>query len=44
MRQPAWSAILKCFEKRWVILAQQRAELVGHVLSIPDGILLGACQ
>ena len=42
MGQSAWTTVLKGFDKGRVILAEQRAELVGDVLPIPHSVLLCA--
>jgi hypothetical protein len=44
MRQATRTAALEGFHKRGVVLAQQGAELVGDLLSVPDGILLSASE
>jgi hypothetical protein len=35
---------LECFQRGGEVLAQQRAELVGQLLAVPDRVLLGAGQ
>ena len=44
MRQATRTAALKSFDECRVVLAEQRAELVGDLLAVPDGILLSARQ
>ena len=39
-----WPTILESLKKAWKVVAQQRAELVGNVLPVPDRVLLRTCQ
>ena len=43
-RQATWSHVLEGLQEGGVVLPEQRAELIGQLLSAPDRILVGAGQ